>query len=120
MCGVLASSWKPPPSTISVPVLHNRSKPGLLPVFPMSREYYVGAQASVGNRMHQNAIAQAARTNHPPVIRDPRDQSDIPIRAMLGSEKRGRDPESASLISAQRDLFELRRNQPAHQPRAPE
>ena len=75
---------------------------------------HVSAKAGIGHSMREDAISEAARSDHPPIESDTGDQTNVPKGPVLGSEKDRCNPERLGLVSAQADPVEPGRNQPAH------
>ena len=53
---------------------------------PLARRKDVDRQTAIGDRMSKDAIREALRADHPPVICDSRDQSHLPERTVLRRE----------------------------------
>src|SRR5215467_3662365 len=91
------------------------------PILPLAPIEYVRREHSVGDRVRYDAVGQPACSDHPPVVEDAGEQTDVPVGTVLGAEEDGRDPERVVRVRSQSDgLKVLRTDEPAHQPAAPE
>src|SRR5215470_11915394 len=90
------------------------------PILPLAPIEYVRRERSVGDRVRYHAVGQPACSDYPPVVEDAGEQTDVPVRTVLGAEEDGGDPERVGRVRSQPDgLKVFRADEPAHQPATP-
>src|SRR5215470_11135003 len=105
----MAVAWK---ATV---LLHSQ------PVLPVTGAEHVRGQQCVGHCVRHDAVRQLARPDHPPVVEDAGEQTDVPVGTVLGGEKDGGHPERIVRVRSKwNGLKVFWTDEPAHQPAAPE